>query len=82
MNNTKTKKSVDAHFAVYNKIFESVENERAPPLIFRETNSLYNQGRPGLQTRSGLRYRASNSILTLPLLDFKEFTCIRAPTTA
>lgn len=53
MNHTRTNNPVDAHVDMYNKIFGSVTNIRAPPLIFGETNSLYNQGRPGLSNTFG-----------------------------
>lgn len=53
MNFGVTKKSVDAQVSSYNKIFGSTANAAAPPLIFGETNSLYNQGRPGLSNSFG-----------------------------
>ncbi|KAI0126520.1 glycoside hydrolase family 79 protein [Xylariales sp. AK1849] len=47
MNHTRTKQSVDAHVTEYNTINPGV------PQIFGETNSLYNQGRPGLSNTFG-----------------------------
>lgn len=47
MNHTRTKQSVDAHVSEYNAISPGV------PHIFGETNSLYNQGRPGLSNTFG-----------------------------
>ncbi|KAI1844536.1 hypothetical protein JX266_009209 [Neoarthrinium moseri] len=47
MNHTRTKQSVDAHVTEYNAIKPGV------PHIFGETNSLYNQGRPGLSNTFG-----------------------------
>ncbi|KAK3693520.1 glycoside hydrolase superfamily [Podospora appendiculata] len=51
MNHTVTKRSVDAHIANYNKI--KAIDPSAPPLIFGEHNSLYNQGKPGLSNTFG-----------------------------
>ncbi|KAK3394236.1 hypothetical protein B0H63DRAFT_40688 [Podospora didyma] len=51
MNHANTKRSVDAHIIEYSKI-KSVDPS-VPPLIFGETNSLYNQGRPGLSNTFG-----------------------------
>jgi hypothetical protein len=44
-------RSVDAHVTEYNKILAI--DPSAPPHIFGETNSLYNQGRPGLSNTFG-----------------------------
>ncbi|KAL2174635.1 glycoside hydrolase family 79 protein [Thermothelomyces heterothallicus CBS 202.75] len=52
MNHAVTKRSVDAHITEYNKIL-SQSSAPVPPLIFGETNSLYNQGRPGLSNTFG-----------------------------
>ena len=46
-----TKASVDAHIVEYDKV--KAIDPAAPPLIFGETNSLYNQGRPGLSNTFG-----------------------------
>ncbi|KID89366.1 glycoside hydrolase family 79 protein [Metarhizium guizhouense ARSEF 977] len=51
MNHTRTKLSVNNHVAEYNSIFRAAGSP--PPLIFGETNSLYNQGRPGLSNTFG-----------------------------
>lgn len=54
MNHAVTKRSVDAHIAEYKSILSrSSSSNPAPPLIFGETNSLYNQGRPGLSNTFG-----------------------------
>lgn len=53
MNHTKTKQSVDAHIVEYNNITAQSGKKGAPPLIFGECNSLYNQGRPGLSNTFG-----------------------------
>ncbi|EFY86356.1 glycoside hydrolase family 79 protein [Metarhizium acridum CQMa 102] len=45
------KLSVDSHVAEYSAIFGTARSP--PPLIFGETNSLYNQGRPGLSNTFG-----------------------------
>ncbi|KAH6853357.1 hypothetical protein B0I37DRAFT_409532 [Chaetomium sp. MPI-CAGE-AT-0009] len=52
MNHAVTKRSVDAHIEEYNKVL-SQSTDPVPPLIFGETNSLYNQGRPGLSNTFG-----------------------------
>ncbi|KAK3299973.1 uncharacterized protein B0H64DRAFT_314456 [Chaetomium fimeti] len=52
MNHAVTKRSVDAHIEEYNKML-SQSTDPVPPLIFGETNSLYNQGRPGLSNTFG-----------------------------
>ncbi|KAK4247188.1 hypothetical protein C7999DRAFT_32360 [Corynascus novoguineensis] len=52
MNHAVTKRSVDAHITEYNTIL-SQSSAPVPPLIFGETNSLYNQGRPGLSNTFG-----------------------------
>lgn len=51
MNHTRTKQSVNNHITEYNAIFNTTKSP--PPLIFGETNSLYNQGRPGLSNTFG-----------------------------
>ena len=51
MNHAVTMASVDAHIVEYNKV--KAIDPTAPPLIFGETNSLYNQGRPGLSNTFG-----------------------------
>ncbi|KAK4462089.1 Beta-glucuronidase [Cladorrhinum samala] len=51
LNHTVTRRSVDAHITEYNAI--KAIDPSAPPLIFGETNSLYNQGRPGLSNTFG-----------------------------
>ena len=50
-----TKRAVDAHIVEYNavKAEASSRSGAVPPLIFGETNSLYNQGRPGLSNTFG-----------------------------
>ncbi|KAK4144763.1 uncharacterized protein C8A04DRAFT_36332 [Dichotomopilus funicola] len=55
MNHAVTKRSVDAHVDEYNAILSqsSSSDDPVPPLIFGETNSLYNQGRPGLSNTFG-----------------------------
>ncbi len=52
LNHAVTKRSVDTRVADYNTIL-SESSEPVPPLIFGETNSLYNQGRPGLSNTFG-----------------------------
>lgn len=52
MNHAVTKRSVDAQTAQYNAIL-SQSSDHVPPLVFGETNSLYNQGRPGLSNTFG-----------------------------
>lgn len=44
-------RSVDSHITEYNKILAI--DPSAPPLIFGEANSLYNEGRPGLSNTFG-----------------------------
>ncbi len=51
MNHTRTTRDVDEQVAEYKRIM-SVNNHHAP-LIFGETNSLYNQGKPGLSNSFG-----------------------------
>lgn len=51
LNHTKTKLSITAHINSYNKIKKA--DSSVPPLIFGETNSLYNQGRPSLSNTFG-----------------------------
>ncbi|OAA45029.1 glycoside hydrolase family 79 protein [Metarhizium rileyi] len=58
MNHTRTKVSVDSHIAEYKSIFSKTKSP--PPLIFGETNSLYNQGRPGLSNTFGAALWAVN----------------------
>ena len=53
MNHAVTKRAVDAHVAEYNTILAQNPSDPAPPMIFGETNSLYNQGRPGLSNTFG-----------------------------
>ncbi|CAN8101169.1 unnamed protein product [Discula destructiva] len=50
MNHTRTKSSVDAHIAEYDQIWA---NGSGVPLIMGETNSLYNEGKPGLSNAFG-----------------------------
>ncbi|POR38839.1 Beta-glucuronidase [Tolypocladium paradoxum] len=52
MNHAVTTQSVDRHTAEYASIFPDAPDS-APPLIFGETNSLYNQGKPGLSNTFG-----------------------------
>lgn len=52
MNHTKTKESVNNHVVEYDTIV-AISGKQTPPLIFGETNSLYNQGRPGLSNTFG-----------------------------
>jgi hypothetical protein len=52
MNHAVTKRSVDARRAEYDAVV-SESSEPVPPLIFGETNSLYDQGRPGLSNTFG-----------------------------
>ena len=47
MNHGMTTQSVDSHLTEYNAI------NNPPPLVFGETNSLYNQGAPGLSNSFG-----------------------------
>ena len=51
MNHTNTRRSVDAHIVEYDKIRGA--DPAAPPLVFGEANSLYNQGKPGLSNTFG-----------------------------
>ncbi len=53
MNHAVTTRSVDAHVAEYNTILAQSASDPPPPMIFGETNSLYNQGRPGLSNTFG-----------------------------
>ncbi|PSR87157.1 glycoside hydrolase family 79 protein [Coniella lustricola] len=50
LNHSITKNSVNAHITEYEQIFP---NGSGVPLIFGETNSLYNEGRPGLSNTFG-----------------------------
>lgn len=52
LNHAVTKDSVNGRVAEYNTIVAQA-SEPVPPLIFGETNSLYNQGRPGLSNNFG-----------------------------
>jgi hypothetical protein len=52
MNHAVTKLSVDARRAEYDAVVSESPGP-VPPLIFGETNSLYNQGRPGLSNTFG-----------------------------
>jgi hypothetical protein len=64
MNHTRTKQSVDTHVTEYNTINPGI------PHVFGETNSLFNQGRPGLSNTFGaalwvadfMLYSASSNI--------------------
>lgn len=58
MNHTRTKQSVDAHVAEYAAIAPS-----GVPHIFGETNSLYQQGRPGLSNTFGAALWAADFLL-------------------
>jgi hypothetical protein len=51
MNHTNTVRSIAAHVTEYQTILRS--DPSAPPPIFGEHNSLYNQGRPGLSNTFG-----------------------------
>ncbi|KAK4454591.1 family 79 putative glycoside hydrolase [Podospora aff. communis PSN243] len=51
MNHTNTVRSIAAHVTEYQAILRS--DASAPPPIFGEHNSLYNQGRPGLSNTFG-----------------------------
>ncbi len=51
MNHTSTKHSVDAHVTEYDQI--KAQDSSVPPHIFGETNSLYNEGKPGLSNSFG-----------------------------
>ncbi|KAK0632798.1 hypothetical protein B0T14DRAFT_419604 [Immersiella caudata] len=51
MNHTNTVRSISAHVTEYQTILRS--DPSAPPPIFGEHNSLYNQGRPGLSNTFG-----------------------------
>jgi hypothetical protein len=53
MNHTNTKRSIAAHTSEYASIFGTSPPPSAPPHILGETNSLYNQGRPGLSNTFG-----------------------------
>ena len=53
MNHAVTARAVDSHVAEYNTILAQNPSDPAPPMIFGETNSLYNQGRPGLSNTFG-----------------------------
>ncbi|KAK4180146.1 hypothetical protein QBC36DRAFT_343164 [Triangularia setosa] len=52
LNHTVTARSINAQAAEYARIL-SLDPATAPPPIFGETNSLYNQGRPGLSNTFG-----------------------------
>lgn len=52
MNHTQTMQSVNAHVVEYNTIVAN-SNTSVPPHIFGETNSLYNEGKPGLSNSFG-----------------------------
>jgi hypothetical protein len=51
MNHSNTVRSVDAHVTEYKKI--QADDPDVPPHIMGETNSLYNQGKPGLSNSFG-----------------------------
>lgn len=55
MNHSSTVHSVDAHIAEYESIFGAAENTSVsrPRHILGETNSLYNEGKPGLSNAFG-----------------------------
>lgn len=53
MTHSKTVKSVDNQVAEYKRVHAVDGDKKTPPLIFGETNSLYNQGRPGLSNTFG-----------------------------
>ncbi|KAJ3499396.1 hypothetical protein NLG97_g376 [Lecanicillium saksenae] len=72
MNFGVTKASVDNHVKSYDSIFGSTNNETAPPLIFGETNSLYNQGRPGLSNTFGAALWGINFNLYSASVGFKR----------
>lgn len=52
LNHTVTMASVDAHIAEYTDIWPDGVSS-GPPLIMGETNSLYNEGKPGLSNTFG-----------------------------
>ncbi|KAH8883671.1 hypothetical protein GQ53DRAFT_752896 [Thozetella sp. PMI_491] len=51
MNHSNTARSVDAHVSEYSTI--KANDSDVPPHIFGETNSLYNEGKPGLSNAFG-----------------------------
>ena len=51
MNHENTVQSADAHVSEYSDIMST--DSSAPPMILGETNSLYNQGSPGLSNTFG-----------------------------
>lgn len=54
MNHSRTMQSVNAHVDEFKQIFPSGDlNTASPRLILGETNSLYNQGKPGLSNTFG-----------------------------
>ncbi|KAF3003387.1 hypothetical protein E8E14_007577 [Neopestalotiopsis sp. 37M] len=61
MNHTRTKQSVNAHVADYNAVNPGTTG--AVPHIFGETNSLYQQGRPGLSNTFGAALWAVDFLL-------------------
>ncbi|KAK2594667.1 hypothetical protein QQS21_007643 [Conoideocrella luteorostrata] len=80
MNHTRTKRSVDAHIKEYTSIFGSPPavaatantKKQPPPLIFGETNSLYNQGRPGLSNTFGAALWGVNFNMYSASVDIKR----------
>lgn len=71
MSHSRTKQSVDAHVVEYNRI-KKVQNGQTAPLIFGETNSLYNQGRPGLSNTFGAALWGINFNLYSASVGFKR----------
>ncbi|KAK3341468.1 glycoside hydrolase superfamily [Lasiosphaeria hispida] len=61
LNHAVTKRSVEAHLAEYTTLH--AQDPSAPPLIFGECNSLYNQGRPGLSNTFGATLWAADFLL-------------------
>lgn len=53
MNHTRAIADVDEQFAEYERIMSVNGGKEKAPLIFGETNSLYNQGTPGLSNTFG-----------------------------
>jgi hypothetical protein len=51
MNHSSTMSSVDPHVIEYHNV--TAIDSSAPPLILGETNSLYNEGKPGLSNAFG-----------------------------
>ncbi|XWW99273.1 hypothetical protein V2A60_007282 [Cordyceps javanica] len=72
MNFGVTQASVNNHVQAYNSIFKARDKASAPPLIFGETNSLYNQGRPGLSNTFGAALWGVNFNLFSASVGFKR----------